>query len=133
MTAPGGAGRSVSLPLAEAISIPVQCRGAKSFADDLGVSRGVVLSRAATILRSIETKPCDWKICPPQKGESVPVRRRGAGGTAGPGARRDLSLSRDRSLSLAGHGAPRTDRVLGSSGTLSLCGLPVFTRSTTIE
>ena len=29
--------------------------GAKSFADDLGLSRGVVPSRAATILRSIET------------------------------------------------------------------------------
>lgn len=65
-------GRTISLlpRPAEATSIPVQCRGAKSFADDLGVSRGVVLSRAATILRSIETKPCDWKICPPQKGES---------------------------------------------------------------
>ena len=31
--------------------------GAKSFVDDLGWSRGVVLSRAATILRSIETQP----------------------------------------------------------------------------
>ena len=69
-TVHGGSGRLSSFPLADAISIPVQWRGAKSFADDLGVSRGVVLSRAATILRSIETKPCDWKICPPQKGES---------------------------------------------------------------
>ena len=42
----------------------MQCRGAKSFADDLGLSRGVVLSRAAASLRSIETKPFDWKICP---------------------------------------------------------------------
>ena len=41
-----------------------QCRGAKSFVDDLGFGRGVVLSRAATSLRSIETKPFDWKICP---------------------------------------------------------------------
>ena len=29
----------------------------RSFVDDLGQSRGVVLSRAATILRSIETRP----------------------------------------------------------------------------
>ena len=43
---------------------PMQCRGAKSFVDDLGLSRGVVLSRAATLLRSIETKPFDSKICP---------------------------------------------------------------------
>ena len=35
----------------------MQCRSAKSFVDDLGFSRGVVLSRAATILRSIETQP----------------------------------------------------------------------------
>ena len=41
-----------------------QCRGAKSFVDDLVHGRGVVLSRAATSLRSIETKPFDWKICP---------------------------------------------------------------------
>lgn len=31
--------------------------GAKSFVDDLCLGRGVVLSRAATSLRSIETKP----------------------------------------------------------------------------
>ena len=37
--------------------------GAKSFVDDLGWSRGVVLSRAATLLRSIETQPYDSKIC----------------------------------------------------------------------
>jgi hypothetical protein len=35
----------------------VQCWGAKSFADDLVTGRGVVLSRAATTLRSVETKP----------------------------------------------------------------------------
>jgi hypothetical protein len=34
----------------------VQCWGAKSFADDLVTGRGVVLSRAATTLRSVETK-----------------------------------------------------------------------------
>lgn len=43
---------------------PIQCRGAKSFVDDLGLSRGVVLSRAAASLRFIETKPFDWEICP---------------------------------------------------------------------
>ena len=42
----------------------MQCRGAKSFVDDLGLSRGVVISRAAALLRSIETKPFDSKICP---------------------------------------------------------------------
>jgi hypothetical protein len=36
---------------------PEQRRGAKSFADDLVTGRGVVLSRAATTLRSVETKP----------------------------------------------------------------------------
>jgi hypothetical protein len=35
----------------------MQSGSAKSFADDLGTSRGVVPSRAATTLRSIETKP----------------------------------------------------------------------------
>ena len=42
----------------------VQCGGAKSFVDDLGLSRGVVLGRAAASLRSFETKPFDWQICP---------------------------------------------------------------------
>ena len=43
---------------------PMQCGGAKSFVDDLGLSRGVVLGRAAASLRSFETKPFDWQICP---------------------------------------------------------------------
>ena len=38
--------------------------GAKSFVDDLVLGRGVVLSRAATTLRSIETQPFDRQICP---------------------------------------------------------------------
>jgi hypothetical protein len=33
----------------------LKCRGAKSFVDDLGFGRGVVLSRAAASLRSLET------------------------------------------------------------------------------
>ena len=41
----------------------MQCRSAKSFVDDLGLSRGVVLSRAVALLRSIETKPLDSVIC----------------------------------------------------------------------
>ena len=44
----------------------MQCRGAKSFVDDLDLSRGVVLSRAVALLRSIETKPFDSEICPLQ-------------------------------------------------------------------
>ena len=35
----------------------VQCKGAKSFADDLVTGQGVVLSRAASTLRSVETQP----------------------------------------------------------------------------
>ena len=50
---------------------PMQCRGAKSFVDDLGLSRGVVLSRAAASLRSVETKPFDWQICPLETDTSV--------------------------------------------------------------
>lgn len=34
-----------------------QGRGVESFADDLVTGQGVVFSRAATILRSVETKP----------------------------------------------------------------------------
>ena len=35
----------------------------KSSVDDLCTGRGVVLGRAATTLRSIETQPFDWMIC----------------------------------------------------------------------
>ena len=55
---------------------PVQSGGAKSFVDDLGLSRGVVSSRAAFSLRSIETKPFDWEICSLKKNTS-PGRRGG--------------------------------------------------------
>ena len=55
----GSAGRS-----GRKYTHPMQRRGAKSFVDDLVLSRGVVLSRAAASLRSIEIKPFDWKICP---------------------------------------------------------------------
>ncbi len=53
----------------------MQCRGAKSFVDDLGLSRGVVLSRAAASLRSIETKPFDSRICPLSDGPILDVVR----------------------------------------------------------
>jgi hypothetical protein len=43
--------------MAEIETIQVQGRGVESFADDLVTGRGVVFSRAATILRSVETKP----------------------------------------------------------------------------
>lgn len=36
-----------------------QCEGVKSFVDDLSLGQGVVLSRAASTLRSIETQPFD--------------------------------------------------------------------------
>src|SRR6266481_2210401 len=45
-----------------------ECSCAKSSVDDSGTCRGVVLSRAATILRSIETHPptgrfvCQWQM-----------------------------------------------------------------------
>ena len=46
--------------------------GAKSFADDLGSSQGVVLSRADVLLRSIETKPRDSQICSLRTNTSIP-------------------------------------------------------------
>ena len=57
-------GRLSLAPVCRKNTHPMQCRGAKSFVDDLGLSRGVVVSRAAALLRSIETKPFDSKICP---------------------------------------------------------------------
>ena len=40
-----------------------QSGGPKSSVDDLCTGQGVVLGRAATTLRSIETQPFDWMIC----------------------------------------------------------------------
>ena len=45
------------LTMAEVKTLQVQGRGVESFADDLVTGLGVVFSRAATILRSVETKP----------------------------------------------------------------------------
>ena len=53
-------------------------RDARSLADDLGMDRGVVPSRAAASLRSAETKPFDPRDLPaPQTGESLGVRAAG--------------------------------------------------------
>ena len=60
-----------------AIAASPQGGGAESSADDLGLSRGVVLSRAAASLRSVETQPHDWQICPLQTGTSAFGRGRG--------------------------------------------------------
>ena len=58
----------------------MQCRSAKSFVDDLGLSRGVVLSRAVALLRSIETKPLDSAICPTKDGAVRVEESRGVSG-----------------------------------------------------
>ena len=46
-----------SAAVAETGPHPVQCWGAKSLADDLATGQGVVFSRAASTLRSVETQP----------------------------------------------------------------------------
>ena len=81
----------------------MQRRGAKSFVDDLVLSRGVVLSRAAASLRSIETKPFDWLICPLKTDTSANTQSRKVGlffPTSGPTAR-----STHKRSSLAGMAA----------------------------
>ena len=50
--------------------IHIRRSSAKSFVDDLSLSRGVVKSRAAASLRSSETQPTDCVICPLQTGIS---------------------------------------------------------------
>lgn len=51
-------------------SHPIGRGGAKSFVDDLVLGRGVVLSRAATSLRSIETQPWTRRFVRIQTGTS---------------------------------------------------------------
>lgn len=89
-----------------------QWEPAKSLVDDLGFCRGVVLSRAAALLRSVETKPydrwicllklarrlraCQWQACP-----SVRERKGGSHWEAsaahmGTARRHRLSFSRER-------------------------------------
>ena len=48
--------------------------GAESSVDDLGLSRGDVLSRAAALLRSVESQPYDWQICTLQTDTSAPLK-----------------------------------------------------------
>ena len=53
---------SLSAMIYVGVPIPyafAQCEGVKSFVDDLSLGQGVVLSRAASTLRSIETQPFD--------------------------------------------------------------------------
>ena len=50
-----------------------QCEDVKSFVDDLSLGQGVVLSRAASTLRSIETQPFRPGICPHLTDYFLPV------------------------------------------------------------
>lgn len=86
--------------------------GAKSFVDDLGFGRGVVLSRAATSLRSIETKPFDWKICPQSDGHIFPRRQRARDARlpTGPPAREICPHPDGRISQRGGQRAGPTDR-----------------------
>ena len=78
-------------------------RDARSLADDLGMDRGVVPSRAAASLRSAETKPFDPRdLSAPQTGESF--GRPGPG--PGPGER-DGETERESSVRRP---SPNTDR-----------------------
>ena len=52
----------------------VRSSGPKSFVNDFRNGHGVVLGRAATTLRSIETQPFDWMICSCQLDKSSGCR-----------------------------------------------------------
>jgi hypothetical protein len=43
-------------------NLTVRRRGSESSVDDLRTKRGVVLGRAVTTLRSVETHPFAWRI-----------------------------------------------------------------------
>ena len=51
---------------------PMRSGGVKSFADDFVLGRGVVLSRAATSLRSIETQPLTRRFVRYGRAQSPP-------------------------------------------------------------
>lgn len=56
---------------------PMRRGGVKSFVDDLVLGRGVVISRAATSLRSVETQPLTRRFVRTRRATiSVPSRRR---------------------------------------------------------
>ena len=50
-------------PFIRLVAFTWQSGSPKSSVDDLCTGQGVVLGRAATTLRSIETQPFDWMIC----------------------------------------------------------------------
>ena len=62
----GASGRRRDLPVRRPgpnrsiMGNPVRCRDSESSVDDLGTWRGVVLGRAVTTLRSVETQPLAW-------------------------------------------------------------------------
>ena len=58
---------------------PMRRGGAKSFVDDLVLGRGVVLSRAATSLRSIETQPWTRRFVRAETGDPLLESRAGPG------------------------------------------------------
>ena len=58
-------------------SVPVRRAGAKSFADDLGLSRGIVRSRAVPSLRSPEIHPPTLAFVPPGR-DPVPSTAQGS-------------------------------------------------------
>ena len=58
-------------------SVPVRRAGAKSFADDLGLSRGIIRSRAVPSLRSPEIHPPTLAFVPPGR-DPVPSTAQGS-------------------------------------------------------
>ena len=98
-------------------TLPERRRGAKSFADDLVLGRGVVIGRAAATLRSVETHPRTRRFVRAQTGASPRVP--GVGSAGGEpsgelaGERRRLRLVCRR---VAGAGRDRGGRLLGAGG-----------------
>ena len=76
---------------------PMRRGSVKSFVDDLVLGRGVVISRAATSLRSVETQPLTRRFVRNQTNDiSVPSLSRGVGGLSlclAAGARSPLLLA----------------------------------------
>ena len=104
----------------------MQRRGAKSFVDDLVLSRGVVLSRAAASLRSIETKPFDWKICPLWTDIHLPTAENGQGVCVGPlHARWRAAVARASEPCTSRTSVPSRDRRAGKCFLFSKSNLAV--------
>lgn len=122
MVSPGLAGGHLSL----------RERGAGSLADDLGVDRGVVLSRAAALLRSIESKPSrpvgfarDWTGEPvgrrlgPATAECAGARTWAFRGALPEGARLRLAAPCRPALPGRAERPPRRPRAAGARGDLA--------------